>query len=344
MHYRTFFYAILTCLTTTIISPATASPIHGKVAQISYVEMKSSADLETLFRNLHREGYGTVILRIFHNRHDRYLTTTADTGNLPDAGVYFPTEYAPVIQDLTTPAVEQARRYDMQLFAWLGTRRADWLPPQNKLKDPVTDRLSLYAPGSIPYLQQLFSDLARTGVNGILIQDDLVYRTHDELPAGVNVQNYRGYTPEYRQIANKRALIINQTLEAILDSVHQVNPHCKVWFNIYYENGTNPDHALMWLAQDLELLAKLPIDRFSIMSYHRQIAQELNLSPMEAVFQTARIIKNIAATVGYQRIIPKIQTEDFVTGESVPLTEVQALERLLPPSVPVAYMPVRRTP
>lgn len=342
---RLFLYPCL--LTALLLLPAQAQEVralHGRVAQISYVQMGEHADLDRLFIRLKAQGYSAVILRLFHNEGDRYLSLGNRSPDRPPSGVYFPTTHAPVIEDVLTPALAPANRHGLQLYGWLGTRRADWLAPDHPLKDPRTNRISLFHQQSLPYLRALYADLARSGVHGILIQDDLIYRTEDELPTGIIVRNPSGYTREYHEVAQQRARVIAGTLAGIIEEVHHHHNDCRILLNIYYEHGTNPDHALLWLAQDLQLLAQLPVYRFSIMSYHRQIGDELGLSREGSIYQAALIVENIARIVGHHRILPKIQTEDFRTGEAISPAEVHALERLLPPGIPVAYMPVRRDP
>ncbi|WP_160165057.1 poly-beta-1,6-N-acetyl-D-glucosamine N-deacetylase PgaB [Chrysiogenes arsenatis] len=299
---------------------------------------------DVLFATLKAQGYHGVILRAFHNQGDRYLTFHVRSEArevLPTSGVYFTTALAPTLEDHFLSAVPAARAHGLTIYGWLGGRRTDWLATNSPLKDPVSGRLSLFTPASRHYVASLFADLARTGVDGILIQDDLVYRTHDERPETVFVRGASGYTEEYIRLAHARAEVIAQTVREISTATRAVNPDVALSMNLYYEAGLLNDSALMWLGQDVALFAALPVEQFTVMSYHRQISQELSLSVTEGMATSQAIVARLIEQLGKARVVAKVQTVDFRGGAPLPRHELVELLQMFPPDTPRIFMPLR---
>lgn len=335
-------YAILGWLLAAfLIAPAPAAPLEGRIAQISWLELHQYRDMRNFFADLRARGFEGVILRAFHNRGDRYLQFEHQSKR-PAAGVYFATTHAPVIQDLFTQAVEAARHHEMRIYGWMSGRRLEWLPPDSPLIDAASGQISLFRDNALEYLETLYADLARTGVDGILIQDDLIYRTGDELPSDIAVRTPEGaYSDAYRDLVHQRALRIAEVVDRLAAAVHRVSPDISMAMNLYYENGTNPEHARLWTAQDLELLARTQVDQFLIMSYHHQISQELDLDAPEAIALAARIVQRLSDQLGPERVVAKIQTIDFGADQPLPAEDIGQLEALLPAGIPRAFMPIR---
>ena len=64
-----------------------------------------------------------LIIRVFQNKRDRiYRFVTADH----EEGVYFKTEYAPVVDDILGKVAEIVHRNGLEIFAWMTTRYANY--------------------------------------------------------------------------------------------------------------------------------------------------------------------------------------------------------------------------
>ena len=140
-------------------------PLIG--AQISVLEGDNWKTCEDYFHTLKKMGYNTIILRVFHNRGDRFHNLVKESGRKQSReGVYFSTDQAPIISDILTPACANAHRTGLKIFAWMTTLKANYarnLRPQvlsydesqgtisqeNNLLDPQ-------APKNIAFLKQLF--------------------------------------------------------------------------------------------------------------------------------------------------------------------------------------------
>ena len=91
-------------------------------------------------------------------------------------GVYFKTDWAPVIRDSLATVVTAAHRQGMQVWASVSVHRMDWIDPTLEWTDwkfnPQTasleraETLDLLHPALRDYLVGFFTDLAATGVDG----------------------------------------------------------------------------------------------------------------------------------------------------------------------------------
>ncbi len=74
-------------------------------------------------KELKNAGVDTVILRVFQNRGDR---TYPFAVGKREEGVYFKTEFAPVVDDLLGKLTEIVHRNGLEIFAWMTTRYANY--------------------------------------------------------------------------------------------------------------------------------------------------------------------------------------------------------------------------
>ena len=87
-------------------------------AQVSYFEGKSLEEVEKRVKDLKDAGGDRIILRVFQNKGDRkYKFVTAHH----EEGVYFKTEYAPVVDDILGKVSEIVHQNGLELFAWMTT-------------------------------------------------------------------------------------------------------------------------------------------------------------------------------------------------------------------------------
>ncbi len=343
-----------------------------RAAQVMFFDAKNRVELDGELKRLKAQGVNTIIARVFHNKDDRYYLFASPQKN---TGVYFKTTHAPVVDDALSILLSLAHRHGLKVFAWMTTRYADYGVEDGSaacaaydLKNSAYTRckgLDLFNEKNVRRLEGIYSDLARYEIDGVLFQDDLVLRYNEGFgphmeaaflketglfitpkdlystaPDSPSVQ----YTPLFWRWAawkNKRLLDVAGRLRKV---VKKKRPDAKFAVNFMYESVTNPASALAWLSQDLDAAVKAGFDYYSIMAYHRQMEEELEKGGPEV----RGLIREMASKAGIavgdpKRVLIKLQTIDWKTGQPLPDEEVVGLIRTLRSTsgVSLAVVPYR---
>jgi len=95
-----------------------------RVAQVLLFEGKTIEDIEANLVRLRDAGVNTVFIRVFHNYGDRPLFKGGPSAR---SGVYFQTDAAPVLEDYLSAIIPVCRRLGLSIFAWMTSRRCEWL-------------------------------------------------------------------------------------------------------------------------------------------------------------------------------------------------------------------------
>ena len=96
----------------------------------------------------------------------------------------------------------------------------------------------------------------------------------------------------------------------------------EVAMNFMYESVTAPQNAMAWMSQSLAEAAKLPIDYYAIMAYHRQIKKELQLSEDAAYEKISKMTQRLLELVDDpHKILMKVQMTDWKTRKQIPSYE-----------------------
>lgn len=105
----------------------------------------------------------------------------AETGRA-HAGLYFRSGWAEIIRDVFSDLIPAAHRQGLSVFARVSLRRMNWVDPtlgwMDRSYDPLRRQillspyLDLFHPGFQEYLVGLLTDLAGTGIDGVLFQND----------------------------------------------------------------------------------------------------------------------------------------------------------------------------
>ena len=352
---------------------AALSPL--RVAQVLLFRGTTPREIEANLARLKRAGVTTVFVRVFQNRGDRPLFYDG----LPTAavGVYFPTAAAPVVADNLGVVSAACRRLGLSVYAWMTTRACDWLLEERPdLADLRYDsaagvvlpagRLNIFHPVVRRRLAAVFRDLARTDIDGVLFQDDLVLRAGEgfspeaieayleaggpavspallfERPVGADAAAI--FSPDFYREAfwpwaawKNRALL--DLAQELMMAAREVRPGLRFALNMYYETVLNPRMALAWYAQDLRVARSRSFDYFSLMSYHRQIGRELSYTPDDAIAAVGVLSRQASAAAGAPaRVIIKVQALDWETQALIPAPEFDRALGAAAPGVSLAFV------
>jgi len=333
-------------------------------AQVSVFESRDFQETEKNFVNLKKAGVNTVIVRAFQNHGDRahYFARPRKK-----AGVYFETSHAPVVDPVLTKIVSIGHHHGIKVFAWMETRKMPLHLPDPEASRALaycfeTQALEPIAMWSIfdesveKKLIGIYKDVVSSGVDGILIQDDLImYQYEDFSSKAVSL-----FERQTGKALNPRALYGNVFMDAegrwcvsrysdtfwvwacwknqklldlarkLIQSAKAVNPKIEVAMNFMYESVTDPKNALAWLSQSLAEATRLPIDYYAIMAYHRQMKKELHLSEEGAYDKISNMTATLLGLVDDPyKIMMKVQMTDWETRKQIPPYEAnQVFKRI----------------
>lgn len=298
--------------------------------------------------------------------------------NAPKAGVYFETPRAPLVADLMPDIVRRGHARGMRVFAWMTSREITWdFPDKAECLEYHYDfasatvtrgrGLDVFHPAVEAYLAALYRDLARTGVDGVLLQDDLVLRhgvglgPHAEAafaaranlplrpnllyakvewtPAGRPRATYTDLFWTWSKMKSERILALVLRLRGAIREAH---PRAEMAMNVYYDSVLMPRNGLAWLSQDIEAWAASPIESFAVMAYHRQMAEEMSLSFDDTVARLREMRQAMEGWVGGERrrILWKAQVRDWTTRAFVPNDEIARAMAALGAGGNVVFVPV----
>jgi biofilm PGA synthesis lipoprotein PgaB len=195
-----------------------------------------------------------------------------------------------------------------------------------------------------------------SGIDGILIQDDLVMRQYEDFnPKAVALfaqetgrvldpqvlyngvfqdEEGRWLVSRYSDTFWLWARWKNQKLlnlaSKLIRAAKAANPDIEVAMNFMYESVTDPKNALAWLSQSLDEAMKLPLDFYAIMAYHRQIKKELRLSEGDAYNKISTMTATLLRVIDDpHKILMKVQMSDWDTRKLIPAHEAsQVFKRI----------------
>lgn len=333
---------------------ATSARDREDAAQV-FVVPRLLAGSRQLWRPLAEAGAELVFVRAFHRKGDRYHEELSTT---KVEGVYFANEHAPVIEDRLALDCAALRAQGLRCHAWMTTRAT----PLPKLGRPsfrdvewnfrtgefeTVDRLDPFDPRVERVLKDLWRSLARAGVDGVLLQDDLMMRqlegfsedarrawrrrtgrelVPEELVTVVgkgDSRRVRYEKPfwEFAELKRDRLLDLAESLQA---AAREVNPRFETSLNLYYETAINPPMGLAWMSQELDAAAQRDFRRLAVMAYHRQIEHELSVLEREELWRGLEMMAERLAEVpdAERRVLVKLQGIDWRTREPIPPGEL----------------------
>lgn len=357
---KTTLYTVLTLTiflsiaTVSDAAPGQAKPMIG--AQISVLKGANWKSCERYFYELKEMGYNTIILRVFHNRKDRFHNLVKESACKQDReGVYFNTSLAPVISDVLTPACESAHRAGLKIFAWMTTLQANYArtsKPQvlsyDEKSGSIISEENLLEPTAqenIDFLKKLFLDLSSHPIDGILLQDDLILRhnqgfriinnTVNPNPKTIykftenNPTKISAYNPPFHHWRRQQALTLQHLANAIFTSCRSLKPGLLCAQNVHYEPLYNSDWGRDWFAITKESLTASKADYLMVMAYQERIKRELELvTKKELSTIMLKIFENGKASEK-ERIIFKLETPDPVSSRKHKLRSIATLQETI---------------
>jgi biofilm PGA synthesis lipoprotein PgaB len=341
-----------------------ASTRRMLAAQVMVFRSRDYTQVEQRMINLKGAGVNTVIVRAFQNRGDgvyRFSRPQCKTG------VYFETSHAPVVDPVLTRIVSIGHHHGLKVFAWMETRKMPLHLPdaqpftalrycfETRSFEPIHS-WSIFNETVEKKLIGLYEDVVGCGVDGILIQDDLVMHQYEDFsPNGAALfakETGRVLDPEtlYNGVFKdkegrwlvsrysdtfwvwahwKNQKLLNLAAK-LIHAAKRADPEIEVAMNFMYESVTAPNNALAWLSQSLGEAMKLPLNFYAIMAYHRQIKKELQLSEAAAYNRVSSMTATLLNVIDDpHKILMKVQMSDWDTRKQIPADEAnQVFKRI----------------
>jgi biofilm PGA synthesis lipoprotein PgaB len=324
-----------------------------QASQIFYTPSKNYEELEEEFRKMKLQGINTVILRVFGNKGDR-IHGIANPKS--DSGVYYFTTHAPVIDDILGKVTQIAHSHGIKIFAWMTTRRAiygvsdDMLDKEFSLsqgEEVSIPKLDLFNSKSVRHLENLYSDLAKYPIDGVLFQDDFIIKQMEGLGTSAKLEfllDFKKlldpksmyseltlkpdgrveriqYTDEFWEWSKWKNEKLHEVARKLIHVLKTKNPDIKTSLNVTYEIFRKPENALAWQSHDTQLTKEF--DYVAVMAYQRQMADELGIDKSEVIKLIEEVSKRSIREIGDpKKVIMKIQTLNWENREPVPKEEI----------------------
>ncbi len=217
---------------------------------------------------LRQAGMNTLVVGVIRNR--------------PEPGVYFKTDWAPVLQNRLPALVAAAHRQDIQVWASLSLRRMDWVDPKLEWADwkfntqtarlERVETLDLLHPAFRDYLVGLLTDLAATGVDGVFLVADPPSEASEgfsasalrkfekdmgqpmdpsQLLSAQGRERSLGYAPEFWRWLGWKQREQSKSVLGVMEAVRAAFPGLRLAMEVHAEAVTNPQAAMAMYAEDL---------------------------------------------------------------------------------------------
>jgi hypothetical protein len=248
---------------------------------LSLSDQWSTELLDRWMEGLEKAGVDSLVVKLFHN----------DGQSMP-SGVFFQTNYAPVLTDQLTFLVKAAHGHRLKIFAWMSLRQMNWKinsdPEWADLKyDSHTldlipyGSLDLFRPAVHDYLTRLYRDLAGYPLDGILFGEDLYYRTDE----GLSEPARRQYSLDFGEVFQPKVLSqgslmvsndifwrwvgwksrqVYHFLGLLKEAIRNTNPELQIGLTLSEETVLNPIQALTTQSQDILEAKQLMLDYYII--------------------------------------------------------------------------------
>ena len=173
------------------VAPESTPTFKGVTAlMVAPQDVPPVNELEQWVQTLMQDGITMVLLDIGTSVGSNRM---ASNDGQRAIGIYFRSQWAETIRDIFGELIPPAHQQGLLVFASISPRRINWVDPTvawlDRSYDPVHHQLrlspylDLFHPAFQEYLVGLLSDLADTGVDGILFRNDVPLGPYDGFSA-----------------------------------------------------------------------------------------------------------------------------------------------------------------
>jgi uncharacterized lipoprotein YddW (UPF0748 family) len=315
---------------------ADPNPDRIKMATM-WLDSTYDPDIRHMIREMNQAGANTIAIHV--HDYGRIFFNDKATG-LP-------------VQDVMPVIIDEARRNNLKVFAWTDTLNFPELIETHPEWEFVTcykhgeyhypspcgwhSRLSPFSPGIDEFVKDYYRGLASLDIDGIQFQDDLFLAEGEDISDAAQeafAERYEHWfrpteSSDWERMNTMKRERIAEIVEIAIQSAREVNPDLLFIFDVLPEPSTT--RMKSWWGIDIESLKEVGVDYFGIMSYHRQIMKEQDLSLGESMDYLNRAFDSISSQVGKERTIYRMWTTTFDYSHT-PLPEEEigyVLERML---------------
>ncbi|MDD3627124.1 MAG: poly-beta-1,6-N-acetyl-D-glucosamine N-deacetylase PgaB [bacterium] len=265
----------------------------------------------------------------------------------------------PVAAKNTEQIINKCHENGIRIFAWMPTSKIPHIIQKypdcrvlrydyEKKAYVKEEKGSIFVAEFRNSVKKIFEDMGKYNFDGLLFQDDLMLRVSEDYhPEAIKkFQEDFGFIPEPNSLFQrtkggmsfttnvfwywarwKTKELMKYAIE-LQNEVKKNNPDIEFIYDAYYDFLENYDYGISWESNDVELALLSGFDRVAIMSYHRQIAEELGITNDGAIDKFkgyTDFLKTKFPDDFKSRIILKVQTRDFNTLERIPNEEINKL-------------------
>jgi len=336
-----------------------------RAVQVNTLEFDNLNQLSDWLKNLKSAGVNTIIVRVFQNPGDGFHKIC-----VPEApgGVYFQTTSAPVVCDLVGILSQESHKAGLKFYAWMNTRSADygweartdlhsWAYALESRRYEPQNRLCVFHPEVQERLINLYSDLAKNSIDGVLVQDDLMLKHNEDFhPLASHLylkerqkvacpdlffkviessgkKIVKDYTAEFWEWNDWKINKLLDLADELRKAVKKKKPGVKFGLNFYYETALKPEKGKAWFSQDLKKASERNYDFYALMLYHRQMSEELRITAEDlnsAIELASRNFLDMFSSSGSAVI--KLMSKDFHNAEIIPEDELTSVIKCVPSS------------
>lgn len=336
-------YNICLVLLGTYLYPAEAGNYRSYEIQFFTFRLQNQLD----YSRLENLGIKKIIYRVFKD----------DEVN---GGLYFINTQFRILEPALEKIIEEFDFKKFDLCTWMIARKFNWLErttlldyQYEKKTRQVIRKLDVFNPEAVKKLITVYKELASHKIQCILIQDDFTLRYNEGfsnwgkakftgvtgMPAReeLMMQTNSPYNLNWNRVKINQ---LNGVLKQIVQNCKSVNSGIKVSINIYYETPLFIERSEAWYGHNLGEILETGVDYIYLMSYHRQIKDEMRLSETRCRALFKKIVEK-AYQICKEKLIIKLQTRDWSTSERIPADEVKAYLNLIPSQVHrVCFTPI----
>ncbi len=327
-----------------------------KAVQISYLKVKNFKELEDEFIKIKNKGYNYVIFRVFHNRGDRFYPFVNKIYS--KYGVYFKTEHIPCVNDCLNKVLKLAHKHKLKLIAWMQTRYLDFgkfsrdrkvLKYDFKTKKfEVSKGLSFFNKKNYDFILNIYLDLLKYPIDGILFQDDLrilidedfnpyvIRKFYEITKIKINPNNVNsiifGNVNSRKKIKPTKFLIlwekikenrIKNFLNFLCNNIKK-KKNIPIFMNVGYELLLNSKLSRRWYGYNFYTLKDIKIDKFIVMMYQEQIKKEMKITDRD-LLKLYKIMIKSCVNYGKDRFIIKLQTYNWYENRIIKIQKIESL-------------------